>query len=694
MKKYIRIISTISVVAIAVVVGVIAALKSIDINHFKSEIASELKNATGRDVKISGDINLSVSFSPKLMVEGVTFANAQWGSRSEMATLGLLEAEVNLLPLISGKMDINYINMSDLDLLLETDTKGNTNWDFQPAASKGDSATQESTAASSVTSLPAVRDIRIRNVRVTYIDGAQKSKFSVAIPRMNLSAGAISEPMRASANAELNDVPVEIVATMGSPAQFAKIDENPFPLNIQIDASGLVIKLDGTAHIPKTGLKIGFDTSLKATEIETIAQIANTQLPPFATIEMSARIDGTASNYKVSNIDVVLGNSDISGDVAINISGKKPVISASLTSKLLDINEISGGDKSASKENKEKIFSNDPIDFSGLNAVDANITYQANALKADVLKLKKLSGEVAIKNGKLDMHPFEVLVGDGFLRAQINIDGVAAKPVFSSKLSARGIDAGRLLSEFDFGNYLTLKTDFETDLSGAGVSLHDIASDLNGTLRIVGMDGRLNDAVISTVSTGIMDALPWVSRADSNIINCVIVDMPVKSGTIVTNKMFMDTNGMAVTGSGKINLGAETIDLTFVPSAKNVSLGSFAVPLSVSGQLSSPNVGVNPAGLVVGTIGNVGNIVGGGAGVIGGFLGNTLGIGKKETPPTEFDPCIKFLSNKNNAPAPITDKPATVNAAPQENSPPPAKELTDTIEKNIGGVLQGIFGPK
>ncbi|MCK4938817.1 MAG: hypothetical protein KAR80_00910, partial [Rhodospirillaceae bacterium] len=80
-----------------------------------------------------------------------------------------------------------------------------------------------------------------------------------------------------------------------------------------------------------------------------------------------------------------------------------------------------------------------------------------------------------------------------------------------------------------------------------------------------------------------------------------------------------------------------------------------------------------------------GNIVGSGAGTIGELLG-ALGNNSKQT--TEYDPCIEVLSDKKNAPAPVLKKPTTT-------SPTDAvKNITNTLEKGIGGALKSIFGTK
>ena len=99
MKRLFKILSILSVLLVAIVVAAVAVLSSLDFNDYKGVIAEEVKKATGRDLKISGDLKLHISLTPSLYVDGVTFANAPWGSRPEMVSLKRLEAEVALMPL-------------------------------------------------------------------------------------------------------------------------------------------------------------------------------------------------------------------------------------------------------------------------------------------------------------------------------------------------------------------------------------------------------------------------------------------------------------------------------------------------------------------------------------------------------------------------------------------------------------------
>lgn len=109
--------------AVVVVGGAIIAITSIDFNQYRSTIADQVKQATGRDLKIAGDLKVGISLAPAVAVDDVSFSNAAWGSRPEMATVKRFEAEMELLPLIFGDIRVKRLVLKGADILLETDAK-------------------------------------------------------------------------------------------------------------------------------------------------------------------------------------------------------------------------------------------------------------------------------------------------------------------------------------------------------------------------------------------------------------------------------------------------------------------------------------------------------------------------------------------------------------------------------------------
>src|SRR5215470_2878942 len=142
---------------VVVVGGAAIAIYSIDFNAYRATVADQVKQATGRDLKIAGDLKVGISLTPTVAVDDVTFANAAWGSRPAMATVKRFEAEMELLPLISGDIRVKRVVLKGADILLETDAKGQGNWAFGQAG--GTAAQPAATPTGGAGKLPVVNKI-------------------------------------------------------------------------------------------------------------------------------------------------------------------------------------------------------------------------------------------------------------------------------------------------------------------------------------------------------------------------------------------------------------------------------------------------------------------------------------------------------------------------------------------------------
>jgi hypothetical protein len=154
------------VVVVVVVLG--AVLASLDFNDMKGLVAEQVKDATGRELVMAGNLDLELSLSPSLTLRDVSFKNAKWGSRPEMAKLAHFSAEVALIPLISGNVEVKRLVLDGLDLVLETDAKGQGNWVFETGGKAAGEAAEGGGA------LPKVDNVLIKNITVLWRDGQSK----------------------------------------------------------------------------------------------------------------------------------------------------------------------------------------------------------------------------------------------------------------------------------------------------------------------------------------------------------------------------------------------------------------------------------------------------------------------------------------------------------------------------------------
>src|SRR5690242_13876830 len=158
---------SLGLVALIVLAGiaVFVLLETTDFDQYRPLIAAEVKAVTGRDLEIAGKFHLAFSLTPTVSASDVRFANAPWGSRPDMARLDRLEAEIKLLPLLSGTLAIRQVRLIGADILLETDKAGLGNWLFQSAA------TAPSSSGGAANAPPTIDGLSIKNSVLTFRDG-------------------------------------------------------------------------------------------------------------------------------------------------------------------------------------------------------------------------------------------------------------------------------------------------------------------------------------------------------------------------------------------------------------------------------------------------------------------------------------------------------------------------------------------
>ena len=166
-----KIVKIVGGVLVALIAVVVVVLLTVDVIQYKGVIQDQAKAATGREVTI-GDIKLSLSLTPAIVLTDVKVANAPWGSRPQMLTLKSAEASTQLVPLLFGTVNISGLKLIDPDLILETNAQGRGNWEFD---------TTQSAAGGSSPSTPVnVSGVTVEGLKLAYRDGKTKGTASLA----------------------------------------------------------------------------------------------------------------------------------------------------------------------------------------------------------------------------------------------------------------------------------------------------------------------------------------------------------------------------------------------------------------------------------------------------------------------------------------------------------------------------------
>ena len=123
MTKMLKIFGIIALVLAGLLVLAVVVLNLIPGEKYKSLIASGVESATRRKFDIEGDLDIKLFSTFAFKASGIKFANADWGTKPQMTSVGDIVAEVALFPLLQGIVDVTLI-VGGPDIFLETHSSG------------------------------------------------------------------------------------------------------------------------------------------------------------------------------------------------------------------------------------------------------------------------------------------------------------------------------------------------------------------------------------------------------------------------------------------------------------------------------------------------------------------------------------------------------------------------------------------
>ena len=189
MKRRFKLLAALIVVpAMLVLVAVIVLPMLVDSSHYKRQVIALVKERTGHDLHIDGDVRLRVFPGLRLTVSHIRLANPPGFSTSDLARLPWLMVDVKLLPLLAGRIEPHALDVVGLRLNLERDQRGRGNWQTTVAMAQ-DADTRQGTAADTLLATMAVGALDVRDATLHWRD--QISNETITVSAITLQTGAL-----------------------------------------------------------------------------------------------------------------------------------------------------------------------------------------------------------------------------------------------------------------------------------------------------------------------------------------------------------------------------------------------------------------------------------------------------------------------------------------------------------------------
>ena len=395
------IITAVGGIIILLIVTTYVVLISYDFNKIKPQISNFVKDATGRELTLGGDLVLDIDFTPSLSIENVTFENASWGSRPELAKIKQLKVEVALLPLIRGDIDVKQLILTEPEILVETDPSGKSNLAFKHTDTQ-----KEDT----IIPLFAFNQVRIEKGRLKYRDGKTSRVYSTDLDLFRASASGFKSKIELDANGRFIEKRFEIKGEVGS-TEALILPSKTCPINLAMKLGSASFMIDGsikdTVHFKDlTGTLTAKGPSIS--ELLAIVGVgAPSDLGPF---HFTAKLSDTNGTYKLETMRFQAGTDAVA---EVTLSGAIENLNT-LQGARLDF-EINGKDIASLEK-----FYRQPMPVRGAFSVSG--------------KLSNLS------ISRYEIDNLKVRFGENTIEGAVDLDLIDPRPVLTLTLSSQNLD--------------------------------------------------------------------------------------------------------------------------------------------------------------------------------------------------------------------------------------------------------------
>lgn len=601
-------------VAVALVVAAAVALVlAVDPERYRGQLVAAVERASGREVTIAGPLELEVLPFPRLAASDLTLANAEWGSQPHMLAIGRVEATVDPLALVGGRLEILRLDLDDTELLLETAADGRANWRIAGGDITGP--------------VVALRgDVAVRNLAVTW--QGPGGPLELTVPRLDLTAEDRGAAVELAGEVRLRG---ETVAFSGTLTDLADLSAGrPLELAIVLEARDTDLELSGRVAEPLAAA--GLDLALKGQGdgVAAVAALAGADLPAIGPWALEARVTDIEGGLRLAGLAAEVAEGRLTGDLDLALEAPRPRLAGHLEAAGLRL----PGPAGKGSGEPGRVFGPTPLPVAALGAVDLDIEIAAEDIAVAGVGLQAASGTVSLAGGRLQMEQGELRLADSVVSAELTLEAGAEPPTLSLRLAADAIDMARLQELLTDRHWLSGRGRMELEVTARGRSPAALAASLDGAARLLVEEGEASTEDLDAVVGGLTRLVGTLVAEDEERarLNCAAADFKLEQGVATARVLMADTEHSTVYGEGTVDLGEERLDLLFTPKPKTITL-SVAVPVEVGGSLTSPSYSLEKVAVTRKAIGVLAAV-----GLISFPPAALLGLTELDTGPS--NPCI------------------------------------------------------
>jgi AsmA protein len=574
------------VIFVAAVTGVFIA--TFDANEYKQDLADLVREQTGRDLQFYGDVSLTIYPALGMELGALSFSNAGGFGDQPMIKVNKVSISVDVASLIAFSPEVDQLVLSDLDINLQKNKSGVTNWDdlVKPKgeATATETAPSDTSGGEPIKISGAFGGLNIQNARLLWKDAQADVEYRVS--DLDLTTGRITP-------------------------------DAPFPLTMHIavqSGSEIDAVVDFTSQF-----QYFIDTQLLKLDDLALKLDAKGSLMPFdpLNVEVGAKqilLDPNARSIDLKSLALALNDLQIGGDVTVH-DYAQPAVSFKLAADTLDVDALLGTPPAGSQPPKtdaepvktgsaEDVEIKLPMELLRTLQIDGDL--KIAKLKIQNLWMQQINLGVKARDGVIDLKPMKLSLYEGGFDGAVQIDAKGNVPIYKVSKKLKNVQVGKLLVDFMGDDKISGTMNTGLNVSTSGEWLSELKKNSNGTMSLAFTDGALNGFnlrnMIEKAKAKLSGSKAPDESAQKTDFSSLTLTGIIKNGVFSSDDLDLQAPAMRVGGKGKADLNSDTVN--YLVKAKIVAtlkgqeggsmdeLSGLLIPVRIKGPFTDPKIDV------------------------------------------------------------------------------------------------------
>ena len=562
-----------------------------------AELQDYVARKTGRTLVVNGDARLE--FFPHLGVrlDNVFLSNPQ-GMDGNFAHAANARLPLQLADLFRRKLKVREITLIHPIFNILIDREGRSNWVDDGKGAQGGTGKSDTNGA---TKEPLT--LRVENASANFLDERNGQAFSLEEATARVTIGDEAE-LDVTGTAKLNGQVAYIDAQLKS---MRRVGGDGSPLDLTVTAPAMTVNFTGRLA---TAGKLNLAGAVDATspDLRLLAKWLGTEIKGNAGLKnfsLAGALDSKGVVFTLAKANIALDGMVANGDVALDLTNRKPGVSATLSTDLLTLDPYLKAQKTgtASQGSSNADWSTTGLSFSGLNGIDGDLSLSAYRVKWIDAEFGPAEMSSTLKGGRLETAIRDASLYGGKASAKITLDGAQDAPILQLALDARDIRGEKFFEEFAGVDWLAGNTGLKASLSATGHNQQEMLSTLKGNFDIAVSDGEITGLNIVDMISKVRSAVSngWGEGPENlSSFDAATASFAIEDGVARAEDVNVESSAFHVSGSGEIDLLRRALDFKFDPALVTGSGQTTRLPVQVvvKGSWHAPKIYPNLEGIL------------------------------------------------------------------------------------------------